>query len=145
MQISACSISREGNHGGERRERKVAGGRERERERIEETKIRNAGINSQQGERNEINTSISAVIAAGVNKGLIEREFAPELAMFRVSRSKESDLYAAVAASLFSFRMSRRAAPNLRSAKNTGGGRRISHAVLFSSRPRSPPLLRLSR
>lgn len=29
-------------------------------------------------ERNEINTSISAVIAAGVNKGLIEPEFAPK-------------------------------------------------------------------
>lgn len=89
----------------ERRGRKKerAGGADGER--TEKTGVRNAGINSHhQGERNEINTSISAVIAAGVNKGLIEPEFAFELAMFRVSRSKESDLYAVVTASLFSLR-----------------------------------------
>lgn len=84
-----------GEKGDENRDRQIdREKRERERERRHE--IRNVDINFQQGERNEINTSISAVIAAGVNKGLIEPEFARELAMFRVSRSEESDLYAVV-------------------------------------------------
>lgn len=58
-------------------------GRERETEERKRHEIRNARYKLSR-EWNEINTSISAVTAAGVNKGLIEPEFAAKLACFEL-------------------------------------------------------------
>lgn len=58
-------------------------GREREMEERKRHEIRNARYKLSR-EWNEINTSISAVTAAGVNKGLIEPEFAAKLACFEL-------------------------------------------------------------
>lgn len=86
MQISTaeggrvvCSGRIEGKVNGKRNRRR-RGGEMEERKRHE---IRNARYKLSR-EWNEINTSISAVTAAGVNKGLIEPEFAANLACFEL-------------------------------------------------------------
>jgi len=60
------------------------------------------GRNEERGTRSIL--QYPPVIAAGVNKGLIEPKFAPELATLRVPPSKESDLRARVPARLSSAR-----------------------------------------
>lgn len=88
MQISTaeggrvvCSGRIEGKVNGKRNRRRRGGGGEMEERKRHE--IRNARYKLSR-EWNEINTSISAVTAAGVNKGLIEPEFAANLACFEL-------------------------------------------------------------
>lgn len=89
------------------------GGEMEERKRHE---IRNARYKLSR-EWNEINTSISAVTAAGVNKGLIEPEFAANLACFELLDPKNR-ICALPFSPLFR-RLARRAPPSF--LRDAGG------------------------